>query len=570
MLKREYENLKTVEFRKLEHFIRRMQNDEFESVDNLTFGIGLSVLAIAYKTYGEEYLNHLEDNVFDKEVISFLLDLSKLKNRVIDLSDSFELEELQAYVLFGNDRSRDRFPVPEGVSKLVSKLLKLHEGGSLIDQSEDLSTFLIEARFESQLDLVFQIEQDVNNIIISGLREYVSGKEIEILQSNVLSRNYNFLNVKKVFANCPFRTNPIQIRKYIEDNDVFKKYLDVLDGRVSFDWAYALSAFENTAKDGRTVVIMPNNGIWHSRDELLRKMLIERNVIEGVILLPEKLFGYTNLALTIVVFGNTSGQVRMVDASSLFTEGRRINTLENEDIDEIFRAYESDSRISTSVGNRKLSESEYILNPLRYIERDYSTNGVLSLGDVCKSINRGAMISKNELESLATKEITKYKYLMLGNINDGLIDDNLLNLSKIESDLDRFCVKNGNIVISKNAPFKVAIAKFGNGIKVLANGNMYYLEIDENKINPVFLGLYLNSKIGIGQLEKYARGATIKSLSIRDLREVRIPNISRENQDQVAEIYQQLNAELEHILIRLDYTKHKLNNLIDDVLGEYK
>ena len=50
---------------------------------------------------------------------------------------------------------------------------------------------------------------------------------------------------------------------------------------------------------------------------------------------------------------------------------------------------------------------------------------------------------------------------------------------------EKYCIKNNSLILSKNgAPFKIAIADVKAGKKLLANGNLYIIELDESKADP--------------------------------------------------------------------------------------
>jgi len=65
-----------------------------------------------------------------------------------------------------------------------------------------------------------------------------------------------------------------------------------------------------------------------------------------------------------------------------------------------------------------------------------------------KSINRGAMIQSKDLNDISSITITSFNYLMLQNIKDGIIDSGLLYLNNIDEKLEKYCVKDKNLIAS--------------------------------------------------------------------------------------------------------------------------
>ena len=75
---------------------------------------------------------------------------------------------------------------------------------------------------------------------------------------------------------------------------------------------------------------------------------------------------------------------------------------------------------------------------------------------------------------------------------------------------------------------------------------------DEDKINKDFLTAYLQSRIGLREIEKYAKGSTMKTISIKDLEKVKIPKISMEKQIEIGNQFVLLNSEFKAIKKRTD------------------
>lgn len=69
----------------------------------------------------------------------------------------------------------------------------------------------------------------------------------------------------------------------------------------------------------------------------------------------------------------------------------------------------------------------------------------------------------------------------------------------------------------------MAIASVKEGNKILANGNLYVIELDEDKINPYFLKAYLESENGKAALSRVAVGATLLNLPVEGLKKITIP-----------------------------------------------
>ena len=514
--------------------------------------------------------NYIDSNIHDETLKSYLKECIKNKNleHIEKETDKYTEDVIEAIIVFSKSirpyNSDNSTPV--GVSRLAVEFLDIHDDDIVMDLGSGINEFLIQTNVLKNVEELHGIEISLDNYIIGKIRCLILGVDINIKIGNVLSQDFEKIKANKVFSNPPLGKRWSDIKEYIKHNEEVSKYFKETKRTVSGEWAFTLSALKNTQKSGKTIVLMSNGGTWNKSDEIIRKNLIEEGKIEGVILLPEKLFARTNISLTMLIFSEDNSNLRMVDASKIFTEGRSTNTLENKNIKKIIKAYTEESDISKTVPIKDIKEHEYILSPFRYLEGDLDIENGIDLGSISKSINRGSMTRKSELDNLSTTEETQYQHLMLSNINDGLIDKNLPHLTKIDEKDKKYCMKNNNLIVSKIAPFKIALAHVNKDKNILATGNLYMIAIDETKANPIYVELFLQSELGISQLNRYSKGVTMKSISIQDLKKIQIPNITLEQQNKIAEDAKLLTEQLEILEKQIVMVKDKKDKLIQEVI----
>jgi len=395
---------------------------------------------------------------------------------------------------------------------------------------------------------------------------FILNLPIKGIQGNILSQAHAHLKANKIFSNHPLGLRLRDVDDFLNKNPRLNKYFKHAKRTVSTDWVFTMAAYLNMDKPGKTIVLMSNAGTWNKPDEELRKLLVEDGIVEGIVLLTARLMSSTAIPLTMMILSHNNKTVRMVDASEIYTEGRRQNSLEEQDISRIVEAYFSDSDISKSIAVDEIANNDYILNPQRYIGFELGFDNSITLAEVSASINRGVMITSNELDEIATKEETNYRYLMLGNINDGVIDSRLPCLTHIDAKYKKYCIKDGNLIISKNSPFKVALASVDEGEHILAAGNLYFIELDETRANPVFVSVFMQSEVGMAQLHRFAKGGIPKSISIQDLKKIEIPTIPREQQDRIAEEYLQLKDQLNVLQRQMELVRDKMDRIFEGVL----
>ena len=154
------------------------------------------------------------------------------------------------------------------------------------------------------------------------------------------------------------------------------------------------------------------------------------------------------------------------------------------------------------------------------------------------------------------------QFLMLSNIQNGIIDDKLPYLKEIEEKHEKYCVKNNSLILSKNgAPFKVAVATVPEGQKVLANGNLYVIELDETKANPYYLKAFLESEQGVAALKRITVGTTIPSIGVDKLKNLIVPLPPLEEQSRIAAKYLAVLDEISALKQKIDKAVDKLKTV---------
>ena len=131
----------------------------------------------------------------------------------------------------------------------------------------------------------------------------------------------------------------------------------------------------------------------------------------------------------------------------------------------------------------------------------------------------------------------------LANVQNGIIDDDLPFLTEIDGKLEKYLLKNNDLILSKNgAPFKIAVAEIEKGRKILANGNMYIITVTDSRIDPYYLKAYLESEKGSAALKRITVGTTIPSLGVEQLKKLIIPLPPQEEQYRIKDIADEYRA----------------------------
>ncbi|MDY6290748.1 MAG: N-6 DNA methylase [Succiniclasticum sp.] len=497
------------------------------------------------------------------------------------IANAFTGEELKAVILIADFSSHGRvseISTVKGISQLALQFLNINENDIVLNQCSGINNFLIEAYLSTKAAGFYGVEIDTEAVCIARARCSVLNdvesmlcdcSKIKTIQGNVLSQEFSSLNANKVFSDGPFMLRFWE--RDVWNNRALRNQYVHAKRTITSDWIFASAAHINQKRPGRTVVLMSNNGLWNEADREIRKRFVEQGLIEAVIALPERILSYTNIASTMLVLSENNKTIKLVDATGIYTQGRRQNSLEESDIRKIVQACNdvSDTHYCKTVSEKELAAQEYILSPSRYITNPVHEKLRLNsneFGTLTNSINRGAVISSQMLDTMISAEPTEFQYLMLKDITNGELCKNLPYLTNLENRYERYFVKPGNLIISKISPFKIAMADIAEDSKVLANGNLYFIDIDRTKANPYFIMLYLQSEEGISQLNSWATGVSMRSISIRDLQKIRIPKVTLEEQNRIEEEYKDLKDQLTVVTRQADIIKNKMGHLIEEVL----
>lgn len=480
----------------------------------------------------------------------------KYQVEVLELALMLSYEGLS----YGSD-----FETPDSIIKLANAILNIDESDTVADVCSGKGKYIIESALEQPGASYYGIELKTRYVSISRAKaEFVSSEiEFELKDAFYLMLENRQMHFDKIFSNYPFGLR----LKYLNNANqiiemLLEKYPSATKG-TSSDWIFNALIMNLLTADGKAVAIMTNGSTWNELDVPMRKAFVENGYIESVIALPARLFQSTSIPTTMIVLGHNNNEgVRIVDATKLYVAGRRTNEFSEENVSEIVHALEEDNEYSRFITIKELRENNYSLNLNRYLIQDVDVINPTQFVEVIKKITRGAQLSAAQLDELVSEVPTNTQYMMLANIKDGMIDDNLPYIKEFDEKLSKYCVKSNNLILSKNGyPYKVAVANIKGNKNIIGNGNMYIIELDEEKANPYYIKAFFESEQGIAALKSITVGATIQSIGVDSLKKMIIPLPSMEEQERIAEKYQTVLDEIAMLQFKIEKAKNRLKNI---------
>ena len=140
------------------------------------------------------------------------------------------------------------------------------------------------------------------------------------------------------------------------------------------DYMFILHGLEMLKEHGTLIAILPHGALFRGNREMeIRKALIEKNLIDAIIGLPDKLFLNTQIPVCIMVLkkGKETNDIIIIDASKGFKKCGKINKLRQQDINRILTAYKQRQRVdkfAEIVTHEKIEQNDYNLNIPRYVD----------------------------------------------------------------------------------------------------------------------------------------------------------------------------------------------------------
>lgn len=424
---------------------------------------------------------------------------------------------------------------PESVAKLATKILNINND-NVADFCSGIGNFLMEAIGGDDSSKYYGVEINTQCKEISTIRLQLLSESVAIEQGTVFDMDAS-KKFDKIFCDYPWNVKMWNLGK--EKMQEFEAIIPEIKKVAKADWLFILNVLQHLEDDGKAVVVTTNGTAWNGGiSKTIREKFVKQGWIEAVISLPANLYTSTAIPTLLLVLSKGNKTVRMVDASTMATVGRRQNVLSDDALTKIVDMLTNDTDNAKSVTIEDIKNQDYAINPSRFLEVELEVKDGVPFEDLIVNVTRGAQVKASELDGMVSEDATEYQYLMLANIQDGLISDELPFLKSIDKKMERYCIKNNSLVISKNGtPVKIAVASVAEGRKILANGNLYVIELDETKANPYFVKAYLESENGTIALSRVTVGAVMPNIPVEGLKKVMIPCPELAEQNKVAEKY---------------------------------
>ncbi len=328
------------------------------------------------------------------------------------------------------------------------------------------------------------------------------------------------------------------------------------------EWHEILFALSRLKQTGKMVVLVTNSALANNPTVKIRQFLVENGNIESIIELPDRLLENVGIELYAVVLSHGNKGITFLDASQAYTEQRR-----KKDID-VTTVLENlaNPEISRFESIESIAREDYNLLPKRYTLKTNITDGV-PLGEIC-NISRGLVISSKELDDFVTDVDTGIRYLYTKDADGDAVDYSQSPFIDVEKLKRKFTLLDKDTwLLGRTSPFRSNMLYVEGNDKLIANGNQFSITVlpkYKNQYLLPYLALYFNSKAGREQIERFAVGQLIKSLSLKDLKTLQIPKVSIERQIEVVNRIRMIETEIKTVKEQLTTLNRQKELIVEE------
>lgn len=289
------------------------------------------------------------------------------------------------------------FFTPTAISKLIARLVGPKSRDRICDPTCGSGGLLIEAAKSVPDGDCSLFGQEINHSTLALARmnmllhahDFPEIKKGDTLKAPQFIEDDKLMKFDVVVANPPFS----QVwDAHLAANDKYKRFDRGTAPKSKGDWAFISHMVESVVEiGGRVGVVVPLGVLFRGSSEgSIRQAMIEENLLDAVIGLPEKLFFGTTIPAAILLFkkGRERDDVLFVDASREFDSGTKQNTLADKYISKIvetYQGFESIEKYSHVATREEIIENEYNLNIPRYVDT-FEAEAEIVIEDVQKEM----------------------------------------------------------------------------------------------------------------------------------------------------------------------------------------
>lgn len=307
------------------------------------------------------------------------------------LGDAYEY--LMRHFATESGKSKGQFYTPSEVSRIMAKVIGINPHNTtgqttVYDLTCGSGSLLLKVADEAGKSIsIYGQENDNATRALAVMNMWLHGNPVaEIVQGNTLSSPQftdditgEIKQLDYAVSNPPF-SYKAWTNGWDPANDIYKRFegYDSLPPKKNGDFAFLLHLIKSLKSKGKGCIVMPLGVLFRGNTEaVIRKKIIQRGYIKGIIGLPPNLFYGTSIAACLIVIDKENAEnlqdIFMIDAGKGFIKDGNKNRLREQDIHKIVDTF--NNRIEIPKYSRIIpiseiadSKNDYNLNIPRYID----------------------------------------------------------------------------------------------------------------------------------------------------------------------------------------------------------
>ncbi len=334
---------------------------------------------------GKDMVDRLTDLVaiFENKALDFSKNLASGDDI---LGDAYEY--LMRHFATESGKSKGQFYTPAGVSRVMAQILGIREAETsanttVYDPTCGSGSLLLKVGDEAGTAVtLYGQEKDAATSGLARMNMYLHDYPTALItQGNTLTDpKYKEAGTLKIFdyvvANPPFSDKrwSTGLDPLNDPHDRFTSF--GIPPAKQGDYAYLLHIVRSLKSTGKGACILPHGVLFRGNAEAeIRRNLVRKGYIKGIIGLPANLFYGTGIPACIIVIDKEDAQARkgifMIDASRGFMKDGPKNRLRAQDIHkmvDVFMQRQDIEKYARMVSFEEIAGNEFNLNLPRYID----------------------------------------------------------------------------------------------------------------------------------------------------------------------------------------------------------
>ncbi|MFA6335169.1 MAG: type I restriction-modification system subunit M [Bacteroidales bacterium] len=315
------------------------------------------------------------------------------KNRANDddlMGDAYEY--LMKHFASDSGKSKGQFYTPSEVSRIMAKVIGLQNTTSkratIYDPTCGSGSLLLKALAETPHGAtLYGQEKDSATVGLAKMNMILHGEDLADIRQGDTINNPQFKSAQDnsaletydfVVANPPFSTK--SWLKSAKEEDEFGRWNRTIGmpPEKNGDFAFLLHIIRSMNMRGQGACILPHGVLFRGNGEAtIRKYIVDRGLIKGIIGLPANLFYGTGIPACIVVLDKKQAADRtgifMIDAKAGYAKDGPKNRLREQDVRrivDVWNAQKPVAHYARFVEKAEIVRNDYNLNLPRYIESE--------------------------------------------------------------------------------------------------------------------------------------------------------------------------------------------------------